>query len=44
MGSMTTVAGIIEIAHAITRENIENAVKDSKNIIKAFKDEEDQEA
>ena len=44
MGSMTTVAGIIEIAHAITRENIENAVKDSKDIIKAFKDEEDEEA
>ena len=38
MGSITTVAGIIEIAHAITRENIENTLKDSKDIVKAFKD------
>lgn len=37
MGSMTTIAGIIEIAHAITRQNIEDAVKDSKDIVKALK-------
>lgn len=39
MGSMTTIAGIIEVAHAITRQNIEDAVKDSKDIVKAFKSE-----
>lgn len=37
MGSMTTIAGIIEVAHAITRQNIEDAVKDSKDIVKALK-------
>lgn len=37
MGSMTTVAGIIEIAHAITRKNIEDAVRDSRDIVKALK-------
>lgn len=37
MGSITTVAGIIEIAHAITRENIESTIKDSKDIVKTFK-------
>lgn len=40
LGSITTVAGLIEIAHSITRENIENTVKDSKDIVKAFKDED----
>lgn len=39
MGSITTVAGIIEIAHAITRENIENTVSDSKDIVRILKDE-----
>ena len=39
MGSMTTIAGIIEVAHAITRQNIEDAVKDSKDIVKALKSE-----
>lgn len=39
MGSLTTLAGIIEIGHAITRENLENAVKDGKDIIRAFKDD-----
>jgi uncharacterized membrane protein HdeD (DUF308 family) len=37
MGSMTTIAGIIEVTHAITRQNIEDAVKDSKDIVKALK-------
>jgi uncharacterized membrane protein HdeD (DUF308 family) len=39
MGSITTVAGIIEIAHAMTRENIENTVSDSKDIVRILKDE-----
>ena len=39
MGSLTTIAGIIEVAHAITRQNIEDAVKDSKDIVKALKSE-----
>ena len=39
MGSMTTIAGIIEVAHALTRQNIEDAVKDSKDIVKALKSE-----
>ena len=39
MGSITTIAGIIEIGHAITRENLENTVKDGRDIIKAFKDD-----
>jgi uncharacterized membrane protein HdeD (DUF308 family) len=38
MGSITTVAGIIEIAHTITRKNIEDAVNDSKQIVKVLKD------
>lgn len=43
LGSITTVAGIIEVFHAITRENIENAVKDSRNIVRALKDEREDE-
>ncbi len=43
MGSITTVAGIIEIAHAITRENLENTLKDSKDIVKAFKDNREED-
>lgn len=39
MGSMTTIAGIIEIAHAITRQNVEDAIQDSKDIVKALKSE-----
>ena len=43
MGSLTTIAGLIEITHAITQENIENTLKDGKNIIKVLKDEKDDE-
>lgn len=43
LGSITTIAGIIEVFHAITRENIENAVKDSRNIVRALKDEREDE-
>jgi len=39
LGSITTIAGIIEVAHAMTRENLENTVRDGKDMIKAFKDE-----
>ncbi len=42
MGSITTVAGIIEVAHAITRENIESTIKDSKDIVKALKEDDEE--
>lgn len=37
LGSITTIAGIIEVAHVITRENLESVVKDGKGMINAFK-------
>lgn len=39
LGSITTVAGIIEVFHAITRENLENTIRDGRDMINAFKDE-----
>ena len=43
LGSITTIAGVIEVFHAMTRKNIADAVKDSKNMINAFKDEPNDE-
>jgi uncharacterized membrane protein HdeD (DUF308 family) len=39
LGSITTIAGIIEVFHAMTRQNLEDAVRDGKDMIKAFKDD-----
>ena len=36
LGSITTIAGVIEVFHAITRENIESSIQDSKDIVKVF--------
>jgi uncharacterized membrane protein HdeD (DUF308 family) len=41
LGSVTSVAGIIEVIHAITRENLKNTLKDSREIIRALKDKHD---
>ena len=38
LGTITTIAGVIEVFHAITRENIESSIQDSKNIVKVFTD------
>ena len=43
LGSITTVAGTIEVFHAITRKNLEDVVKDGKNMINAFKDKPNDE-
>ena len=43
LGSITTIAGVIEVFHAMTRKNIADAVKDSKDMINAFKDEPNDE-
>ncbi|MDO4967361.1 MAG: DUF308 domain-containing protein [Candidatus Saccharibacteria bacterium] len=37
MGSTTTIAGIIEIIHALKDNALNDAIKDSKNIIQTFK-------
>ena len=42
MGSLTTIAGIIEITHAITQENIKSTVKDVKDTIKIVKNEKEE--
>ena len=38
MGSLTTVAGIIEVINAFTRENIKNTENDVKDIVHIMKD------
>lgn len=40
LGAITTIAGVIEIFHSITRENLENTIKDGKDMIKAFTDKD----
>ena len=39
MGSITTLAGVIEIVHAVKENAIRDAIEDGKSIVKAFKDE-----
>ena len=39
MGSITTVAGVIEIIHAIKQNAIRDAIKDGKDMVKALTDE-----
>ncbi len=41
MGVLTTVAGLIEVISALTRENIRCAVEDSKKIVTIMKDGND---
>ncbi len=41
MGVLTTVAGLIEVISALTRENIRGAVEDSKKIVTIMKDGND---
>jgi hypothetical protein len=38
MGSLTTVAGIIEVINAFTRENIKSTENDVKDIVHIMKD------
>jgi uncharacterized membrane protein HdeD (DUF308 family) len=38
LGSVTSIAGFIEVVHAITRENLKNTLKDSREIIHALKE------
>ena len=40
MGILTTIAGVIEVFSALTREELEKTMKDGKEIVKALKDEE----
>ena len=42
MGSITTVAGVIEVAHAIAEHAIKDAIRDSKDIVKTLKDEKEE--
>ena len=39
LGSTTTVAGIIEVINALRQNALKDAIKDSKDMIRAFKDE-----
>ena len=43
MGSITTVAGVIEVAHALKQHAFRDAIKDSKKMIRTLKDEEENE-
>lgn len=43
MAILTMVAGAVEVLSALTPESIQNTVKDSKDIVKIFKDESDTE-
>lgn len=43
MGALTTVAGIIEVISALTRDNIRCAVDDGKEIVRIIKDGKDSE-
>ncbi len=40
MGILTTIAGVIEVFSALTREELEKTMKDGKKIVKALKDDE----
>ena len=40
MGVLTTVAGLIEVISALTRENLRNTLDDSKKIVKIIKNDE----
>lgn len=40
MGIITSIAGSIEVFSALTREELEKTLKDGKEIVKAFKDED----
>ena len=39
MGILTTVAGVIEVFSALTREEFEKTIKDGKEIVKALKED-----
>ena len=39
LGSITTVAGVIEVVHALKQHALRDAVEDSKKMVQAFKDE-----
>ena len=43
MGALTTVAGLIEVITAMTRENIKHTLDDGKEIARIVKDESNQE-
>ncbi|MBO4276167.1 DUF308 domain-containing protein [Candidatus Saccharibacteria bacterium] len=43
MGVITTVAGIIEVISALTRDNIRGTIKDGKDIVRIIKDGENPE-
>ena len=43
MGSITTVAGIIEIVHAIKQNAVRDAITDSKKMVRALKDEPEED-
>lgn len=43
MGSITTVAGIIEIVHAIKQHAVRDAITDSKKMVRALKDEPEED-
>ena len=40
MGILTTIAGVIEVFSALTKEELEKTMKDGKEIVKTLKDEE----
>ncbi len=40
MGVLTTIAGVIEVFSALTKEELEKTMKDGKEIVKTLKDEE----
>lgn len=39
MGALTSVAGLVEVINALTRENIRNTIDDGKEIVRTFKGE-----